>query len=124
MANELSYGTAPLEDALLDLVVEGWRFARVSARMIDRLDVGDSNRHASSLRYFVRRMETIMGACGLSIVNLEGQPYDPGIPASAMNLGDFGADVPLLIDQMIEPVIMGPDGLRRPGLVKVGVVTP
>lgn len=54
------------------------------------IHVGDSNRHASSLRYFVRRTETIMGACGLSIVNLEGQPYDPGIPASAMNLGDFG----------------------------------
>jgi hypothetical protein len=36
---------------------------------------------------------------------------------AALNLGDFEADDALLVDQMMEPIIMGPDGLRRQGTV-------
>lgn len=36
---------------------------------------------------------------------------------SALNLGDFGPDEALAVDQMLEPVIMGPTGLRRAGTV-------
>ena len=37
--------------------------------------------------------------------------------ASALNLGDFGPDDMLLVDQMVEPIIMGPSGLRKQGTV-------
>ena len=37
--------------------------------------------------------------------------------ASALNLGDFGPDDVLLVDQMVEPIIMGPNGLRKQGTV-------
>jgi len=37
--------------------------------------------------------------------------------ASAINIGDFGPDDLLLVEQMVEPIIMGPDGLRRQGTV-------
>jgi hypothetical protein len=37
--------------------------------------------------------------------------------ASALNLGDFGPDDVLLVDQMLEPIIMGPNGLRKQGTV-------
>src|SRR3546814_14194521 len=37
--------------------------------------------------------------------------------ASALNLGDFGPDDVLLVAQMVEPVIMGPNGLRKQGTV-------
>ena len=37
--------------------------------------------------------------------------------ASAINIGDFGPDDVLLVEQMVEPIIMGPDGLRRQGTV-------
>ena len=37
--------------------------------------------------------------------------------ASAINIGDFSPDDVLLVDQMLEPIIMGPNGLRKQGTV-------
>ena len=53
----------------------------------------------------------------MKIVNVEGHPFDPGIAASAINIGDFGPDDILLVDQMVEPIIMGSEGLRKQGTV-------
>lgn len=36
----------------------------------------------------------------MRLVNLEGQPYDPGMAASALNASDFGPEDHLLIEQM------------------------
>ena len=54
---------------------------------------------------------------GLKLVNVEGHPYDVGMAASALNLGDFGPDDVLFVEQMLEPIIMGPTGLRKQGTV-------
>ena len=56
---------------------------------------------------------------GLRIVNLEGQTYDPGMPASALNITDFGPDDVLVIDQMVEPIVMDQEGVRKSGTVMV-----
>jgi len=42
--------------------------------------------------------------------------------ASALNIGDFGPDDLLLVDQMVEPIIMGPEGLRKQGTVMLRFV--
>ena len=60
----------------------------------------------------------------LRIVNVEGHPFDPGIAATPLNIDDFDAKDPLVIDQMLEPIIMGKDGLVKTGTVtlrKVGL---
>jgi hypothetical protein len=44
-------------------------------------------------------------------------PVQVGMAASALNIGDFGPDDALLVDQMVEPIIMGPEGLVRSGTV-------
>ena len=104
-----------LEQSLLDMAVETWRLARLFARATDKLDAGESGRYVSQLRYFQKKTEEILGTNGLRLVNLEGQPFDPGMAASPLNLGDFEPDDALLVDQMIEPIIMGPDGLKKQG---------
>lgn len=68
------------------------------------------------LRHDLRRGRADYFA-NLKLANVEGHPYDPGMAASAINLGDFGPDDVLLVDQMVEPIIMGPDGLVRSGTV-------
>ncbi len=35
--------------------------------------------------------------------------------ATALNVADFGPEDELFVDQMIEPVVMGADGVRRTG---------
>lgn len=106
-----------IEQSLIDMAVESWRFSRLFGKVVSKLDAGDSNRYVSQLRYFQRKVEEHLEASGLRLVNVEGQPFDVGIAAAALNLGDFGPDDLLLVEQMVEPIIMGPTGLRRQGTV-------
>lgn len=105
------------EQALIDVAVESWRFSRLFARVIAKLDAGESNRYLNQVRYFQKKVEESLESSGLKLVNVEGQAYDAGMAASALNLGDFGPDDVLLVDQMLEPIIMGSDGLRKQGTV-------
>lgn len=103
--------------SLLKLAIDSWRFVRLFARMLEKLDAGEAPRYASQLRYFVKQIEESLEAANMKLVNLEGQRYDPGIAATALNIADFGPDDELKIEQMVEPIVMGPDGIIRPGTV-------
>ncbi len=105
------------EQSLIDMAVESWRFSRLFGKVVIKLDAGESGRYMNQLRYFQKKVEEGLEANGLKLVNVEGHPYDPGMAASALNLGDFGPDDVLLVDQMLEPIIMGPAGLRKQGTV-------
>ena len=105
------------EHALVDLAVESWRFQKLFMRAVNKLDAGELPRYASQHRYFVKRIDECMARAGLTIVNLEGQAYDPGAAVTALNIGDFGPEDELVVDHMIEPVVMKANGLLRPGTV-------
>ena len=106
-----------LEDAIIEMAIEGWRFAKLFTRAIGKMDAGESNRYVSQLRYYQKRVCDTLETAGMRIVNVEGQAYDPGIAASAINIGDFGPEDRLVVDQMVEPIIMSESGLRRQGTV-------
>lgn len=53
----------------------------------------------------------------MRIVNVEGHVFDPGMAATPLNLEEFKPDDTLIVDQMLEPIIMGPDGVVRTGTV-------
>lgn len=107
-----------LERSLIDVAVESWRFSRLFGKVVSsKLDAGESGRYVNQIRYFQKKVEENLGSNGLKLVNVEGQPYDAGMAATALNLGDFGPDDVLLVDQMVEPIIMGADGLRKQGTV-------
>ena len=102
---------------LVDVAVESWRFGRLFGRLLSKLDAGESPRFINQLRYYLKGLEEKLEAVDLKIVNLEGHPYDPGIAASALNIGEFAPDDQLIIEQMVEPIIMGAHGLVRQGTV-------
>ena len=106
-----------LEQSLIDIAIESWRFSRLFGKVVSKLDVGESTRYLNQLRYFQKKVEESLDSNGLKLVNVEGQPYDAGMAASALNLGDFGPEDVLLVEQMLEPIIMGPKGLRKQGTV-------
>lgn len=106
-----------LERSMIDIAVESWRFSRLFARVVNKLDAGEASRYVNQLRYFQKKLEESLDATGLKLVNVEGQPFDPGMAASALNVGDFEPDDTLLVDQMVEPIIMGPSGLKKQGTV-------
>ena len=117
MTSEQTSSSDQLERSLIDVAVESWRFSRIFARLVSKLDAGEGSRYVNQIRYFQKRVEESLDASGLKLVNVEGQQFDPGMAASAINIGDFGPDDVLVVEQMIEPIIMGPEGLRKPGTV-------
>ena len=103
----------------LDLALESWRFQRLFARAIQKMEEAEAARYATQHRYFVRRVGECLASVGLRFEAAEGQPYDPGDAITALNVGDFSPEDDLVVDQVIEPVVMGAAGLVRAGTVTV-----
>lgn len=120
---ETSNTSEALEQSLIDMAVESWRFCRVFDKVVRKLDAGEAGRYVNQLRYFQKKIEESLDTNGLKLVNVEGLPYDAGVAASAINMDDFSTDDHLIVDQMLEPIIMGPNGLRREGSVMLRKVT-
>jgi hypothetical protein len=117
MSDDRNGAAADPRQVLVDVAIDGWRLARLFERMLARLDAGEAPRFANQLRYYLKRLEERLGDADLKLVNLEGQRYDAGIAASALNIGDFGPDDLLVVEQMLEPIVMGADGVVRSGTV-------
>jgi hypothetical protein len=103
--------------ALIDLAVESWRLTRGIGRTLARLDEPARSRATSQLRWFERSIDTALAAAGLRLVDLAAQPFDAGLPATPLNLDDFDPGDALVVDHMLEPVILGADGVVRAGTV-------
>lgn len=112
-----SLGNDSNKTALLNLAVEGWRFSRSYLRLITKLDAGEQNRFVSQCRYFQKQLEDRVGEAGYRLVNIEGQPFDPGMAATALNISDFTRDDKLFVEQMLEPIIMDENGIVKMGTV-------
>lgn len=67
----------------------------------------------------MRRLAESLDQAGVRIVNVEGQRYEAGMAVTALNVADFGVDDPLWVDQMLEPILMGPEGIISVGTVTV-----
>jgi len=107
-----------MRDAVISMAVESWRFGRVFDRLLTKVDAGEQNRDKSQFHWFIKKVEEALENAELRIVNVEGHPFDPGMAATPLNIEEFDGNDALMVDQMLEPIIMG-----KEGLVKTGTVT-
>lgn len=119
MANSEQSTTPPeaMRDAVIVMAVEAWRFGRVFDRLLTKLDAGEQNRYKNQFRWFIKKVEEALAQAELRIVNVEGHPFDPGMAAAPLNIEEFDASDALIVDQMLEPIIMGKEGLIKTGTV-------
>jgi len=103
--------------SIISLAVESWRFGKVFDRLLTKLDAGEQSRYKNQFRWFIKKVEEALEHSELRIVNVEGHPFDPGIAATPLNIEEFDANDTLIVDQMIEPIIMGKEGLIKTGTV-------
>lgn len=106
-----------LTETIVNMAVESWRFGRVFDRLLAKLDAGEQNRYTSQFRWFIKKVEDALEQAELRIVNIEGHPFDPGMAATPLNIAEFNANDALMVDQMLEPIIMGKEGLIKTGTV-------
>ncbi len=102
---------------IIKLAVESWRFGKVFEKIVTKLDAGEQSRYISQLRWFSKKVEESLFDAGLRIVNMEGHPFDPGVAATPLNIQEFENNDRLIIEQMIEPIIMGKEGIVKTGTV-------
>jgi hypothetical protein len=114
--NNMAHET--LKESVISMAVESWRFGRVFERLLTKLDAGEQSRYKSQFRWYIKKVEEALEQADLRIVNVEGHPFDPGMAATPLNIEEFDAKDFLMVDQMLEPIIMG-----KNGLVKTGTVT-
>ena len=115
--------TDVLTQTIVSMAVESWRFGRVFDRLLLKLNAGEQNRYKSQFRWFIKKVEDALKQADLRIVNVEGHPFDPGMAATPLNIEEFDANDALMVDQMIEPIIMGKEGLIKTGTVTLRKVT-
>ena len=106
-----------ITNSLISIVIESWRFSKLFERVISKLDAGDQSRFVSQYQWYVKKLNDSLNEADLKIVNLEGQSYEVGAAATALNIDDFDSDDLLEVEKMLEPIIMGPDGLLHHGTV-------
>jgi hypothetical protein len=111
-------GNARDREALISLAVESWRFGKTFQRLLEKLNIEERSRYENQLRWFRKKTEDALNSVGMKIVNIEGQPFEPGMAATPLNLEEFEIDDALIVEQMLEPAIMG-----KEGLVKMGTMT-
>jgi hypothetical protein len=102
---------------ILELVIESWRFSRLFEKLLSKLDAGESHKYITQFKYYLNQLEGNLEKIGCKLANLEGQPFNVGMAVTPLNLEDFEPNDPLIIEQMIEPIIMGPEGVLRTGTV-------
>ena len=107
-----------LTQSIITMAIESWRFSKVFDRLLMKLDAGEQNRYKSQFLWFLKKIEESLEHAQLKIVNIEGHPFDPGMAATPLNIQEYNEDDSLIVDRMIEPIIMG-----KEGVVKTGTVT-
>ena len=112
-----------LTQVVIGMAVESWRFGKTYDRLLTKLDAGEQNRYKSQFRWFIKKVEEALEQADLRIVNVEGHPFDPGMAATPLNIEEFDANDALMVDQMIEPIIMGKEGLIKTGTVTLRKAT-
>ena len=106
-----------LTKSLLDVAAESWRFSRLVDRLLRRLDAGEQGRYRGQFRWFQKKLHNSLTDAGMRMVSIEGHRFDPGMAVTPLNIEEFGSEDALVVDQMLEPIIMGPDGVIRTGTV-------
>lgn len=108
-----------MRNAVISMAVESWRFGRLFDRLLTKLDAGEQNRYVGQFRWFIKKVEEALEQVDLRIVNVEGHPFDPGMAATPLNIEEFEVNDILIVDQMLEPIIMGKEGLVKTGTVNL-----
>lgn len=106
-----------IQKALVDLAVESWRFNRSLDPLLRQADEQHRRRFEGRLLWYRSQMADLLASTGIRLVNIEGQPWEEGTAAAPVNADEFGTDDVLVVDGMMEPIVMGPNGLLRMGTV-------
>ena len=109
-----------LKNNLISIASELFRFQRVFVKAISKLEVDEQTKYSSQYAWFSKKVLKALDDSGLRVISVDGQPYDPGMAVTPLNLEDFEANDVLYVEQTMEPIIMEGDTVIKTGTVLLG----
>ena len=109
-----------LQASLISIASEMFRFQRVFEKAIGKLDIDERSKYMSQYAWFTKKVYKALNEANFKLLNVEGQPYDPGMAVTPLNIDDFDVDDSLYVQQTIEPIIMQDDKVYKTGTVILG----
>lgn len=108
-----------VEESLIGTTLEAFRLHRTFKQVLAKLEVKEAQRYSGRADYVLSRIKRNLEDAGMSLHSVEeGERYDPGMAVTALNVDEFDIEADhLVIDQMLEPIILDPQGVRRVGTV-------
>lgn len=111
-----------MEDSLVSIASEFFRFQGIFEKAISKLGIEDQSKYKSQYAWLSKKVTKALENSELSIVNLEGEFYDPGMAVTPLNLDEFQESDVLFVEQMIEPIVMRGGNVIKTGTVILGRV--
>ncbi len=109
-----------LEDNLITIATEVFRFKRVFEKVVSKLDIDEQRKYSSQFAWFEKKVQKALSDSNLRIVELDGQKYDAGMAVTPINIEEFDAKDTLYIEQTVEPIIMKANSVIKTGTVILG----
>ncbi len=114
--------TEKLLESLSIIASESFRFRKTLNTVITRLSPEEQQKYAGQFSWYLKRVGRALEDSGYRTLDLEGEPYDPGMAVTPLNIDEFAPEDSLIIEQMIEPIVMQGGTVRRTGTVILGRV--
>lgn len=114
--------TQKLQDSLVSIATETFRFQLVYSKVLSKLDLNEQAKYSSQFAWFTKKVTKALDEAGLHIVDVSGQLYDPGMAVTPLNIEDFEAEDILYVAQTMEPIIMQENAVIKTGTVILGKV--
>ena len=109
--------TDPNLGALLLLATEWWKSSRRLLRLTAEAAPERMERERAQLTYASRRVGEALAALDMRVVEHDGQPYSPTLPAEPVNPEDFATDEGLVVADTVEPTVLRAGRILRRGKV-------
>lgn len=109
-----------LQDSLVAIAAETFRFQHVYSKVLSKLDIDEQAKYSSQFTWFTKRVTKALDEAGLRIVDVNGQLYDPGMAVTPLNIEDFETEDILFVVQTMEPIIMQDNAVIKTGTVILG----
>ena len=109
-----------LQDSLVAIAAETFRFQHVYSKVLSKLDLNEQAKYSSQFAWFTKKVTKALDEAGLRIVDVNGQLYDPGMAVTPLNIEDFEAEDILYVAQTMEPIIMQDNAVIKTGTVILG----
>lgn len=111
-----------LMNSLITIASETYRLQNVFEKAISKLEIDEQKKYMSQYSWFSKKVSKALEEANLKLVVFEGQPYDPGMAATPLNIDDFETNDLLYVSQTIEPTILQEDKVVKTGTVILGRV--